>query len=64
MTSIDGKQIANMLYHAGVETILKLDIQNLVERYLGSLHQKWILTWEILECCPWIYCLQWQHGTC
>ena len=29
MTSIDGKQIANMLYHAGVETILTVGYSEL-----------------------------------
>ena len=29
MAAIDGKQIANMLYHAGVETLSLLDTQNL-----------------------------------
>ena len=29
MTSIDGKQIANMLYHAGVETLLTVGYSEL-----------------------------------
>ena len=32
MTSIDGKQIANMLYHAGVETILTVGYSELVRK--------------------------------
>ena len=32
MTSIDGKQIANMLYHGGVETILTVGYSELVRK--------------------------------
>jgi hypothetical protein len=32
MTTIDGKQIANMLYHAGVETLLTIGYSELTKK--------------------------------
>ena len=34
MASIDGKQIANMLYHAGVETLLTIGFSELMKKLL------------------------------
>ena len=34
MTSIDGKQIANMLYHAGVETLLTIGYSEIGRKLL------------------------------
>ena len=42
-TSIDGKQIANMLYHAGVETVLTVGYSELGRKLLKDLHQRLIL---------------------
>ena len=40
MTSIDGKQIVNMLYHAGVETLLTIGYSELGRKLLRRLAPK------------------------
>ena len=36
MTTIDGKQIVNMLYHAGVETVLTIGYAQIARKLLRS----------------------------
>ena len=49
MATIDGKQIVNMLYHAGVETVLTIGYAEIARKL--ATHPKLLSTWVMLECC-------------
>ena len=50
MATTDGKQIVNMLYHAGVETVLTIGYAEIARKLLKRHHPKLISTWVMLEC--------------
>ena len=55
MAAIDGKQIANMLYHAGVETLLTIGYSELGRKRLRSPAPKVDFNMVILQCFQLIY---------
>ena len=68
-TQIDGKQIVNMLYHAGVETLLTVGYSELGRKLLRRQPPKVDfnmadLIWQISVCYLLIYYLQWQLKIC
>ena len=60
MATIDGKQIVNMLYLAGVETLLTVGYSKLGKNTKKSSTKGE----EILGCFLMIYCWQWPHMIC
>ena len=51
MATIDGKQIVNTLYQAGVETVLTVGYAEIARKLLRRPHPTLILTWVMLICC-------------
>ena len=64
MATIDGKQIANMLYHAGIETLLTIGYAEIGRKLLRRPPPKVDFNMGMLGCCLWIYYWLWQPEIC
>ena len=56
MVTIDGKQIVNMLYHAGVETVLTVGYAEIARKLLRRPPPKVDFNMGDVKCCLQRYC--------